>query len=104
MMKKDVSLDSQQYYYNISSSFFYEPKTIIPFKNKRLLVADYNQVVIVDAETYPPSSESVLMEQTIALFEVETVFGLTLASENFKRTFFTGAMILSTVGVFISIM
>jgi hypothetical protein len=28
------------YYYNVSSSFFIDPKTIIPLKDKRLLVAD----------------------------------------------------------------
>lgn len=50
MYKEDAS-----YYYNISSSFFEEPKALITFRNSKLLVADKNKVAVVNAEIFPPN-------------------------------------------------
>jgi len=75
MVKEDAS-----YYYNISSAFFTEPKTMVPLRNHRLLVADFNRVVVVNTLVYPPSSSSIMLDETIDLFEVRTPFGLALAT------------------------
>ena len=75
MVKEDAS-----YYYNISSNFFDSPKTMVALKNHRLLVADYNRVVVVNTLVYPPSNTSVRREETIDLHEVMTPFGLALGS------------------------
>jgi hypothetical protein len=68
------------FYYNISSDFFDEPKTLLPLKNSRLLVADANKVAVINTEIFPPNSSSVITDSTIDLFEIGTPFGLALAT------------------------
>jgi hypothetical protein len=77
MMEKEDS----QYYYNVSSNFFIEPKTMVPLLNSKLLVADLNMIAILNTEIYPPDSTSLLLNQTIELFEIGTPFGLALATQ-----------------------
>ncbi len=72
--------ENSQYYYNVSSNFFNEPKTMVPLLDSKLLVADLNMIVVIDTEIYPPTSKSLLLNQTIDLFEIGTPFGLALAT------------------------
>ena len=75
MVKTDASN-----YYNVSSNFFDEPKTLIPLRENRLLVADANIVAVINTEIFPPTDKSLLLNESIALFEIKTPFGLALAT------------------------